>query len=401
MKKSFVSLLVVLAILLFAFGQTASAISITKNGGTVFFDDFEGVYPTSIHGNDPTPLSETVVWDPDNWIATAPLYTYAPVAQTGTWALNNLANVFEVIDSDSWGASTPGAAFLGDQYAKLFYHYDAHWVGPNGDMGNCTAQDNWAQVDASTTFAPGDEVQISFMFYHENLQVKPDYENGNNRAMARSFMFDSWNGYLNFGFTYEDQAGELVPTGYGFFDHAWNPNSDTTTEPDNWYRVDIRASIGAFTYDLAIGDAGSSAAPEAGDWIPVALANVPATAFSFADSLIAINGAGGSTIGCTYFDSTYALPPPAIGDANNDGLIDGADALIVAEHWLQTDIGGGYRVGDFNGDRTVDDRDATLMAANWNPTGSGGAAAVPEPSTMALLLAGLIGLSAYVSRNKK
>ena len=168
MKKSFVSVLVVLAIILFVFGQTANAITITKNGDTVFFDNFENVVPPAIHGNDPTPISAVEVRDPDNWIATAPLYTYAPVAQTGTWALNNLANVFEVIDVDSWGTTT--TAFSGDQYARLFYHYDPYWgVATYG--GNSTAQDNWANVEAGTTFEAGDEVQISFMFYHENLQL--------------------------------------------------------------------------------------------------------------------------------------------------------------------------------------------------------------------------------------
>ena len=100
----------------------------------------------------------------------------------------------------------------------------------------------------------------------------------------------------------------------------------------------------------------------------------------------------------------YLLAKPLstmVGDANGDNVVDGEDAAILAGNWLQTGVIGGYSAGDFNEDGTVDDHDATILAANWNPAGSGGTATVPEPSAMALLLAGLVGLLAYVGRNKR
>ena len=78
-------------------------------------------------------------------------------------------------------------------------------------------------------------------------------------------------------------------------------------------------------------------------------------------------------------------PGSANGDANGDGYVDGADAMIVATNWLQT-IAGGYSVGDFDLDGDVDDADATILATNW---GAGTSAQVPEPSTITLLLCGL------------
>ena len=81
------------------------------------------------------------------------------------------------------------------------------------------------------------------------------------------------------------------------------------------------------------------------------------------------------------------LAPPIPGDADGDRDVDAADAAILASHWLQT-IAGGYSVGDFNGDGDVDDVDATIMAANWQ-VGVAAEAAVPEPSTICLVLSSL------------
>ncbi|MBN2023417.1 MAG: tandem-95 repeat protein [Pirellulales bacterium] len=74
------------------------------------------------------------------------------------------------------------------------------------------------------------------------------------------------------------------------------------------------------------------------------------------------------------------------GDANGDGRITGADAAIVAAHWLDT-VGDGVYDGDFNGDTVVDDLDLAILAANWPSPGNG---AVPEPATTCLLVIGLL-----------
>ena len=83
------------------------------------------------------------------------------------------------------------------------------------------------------------------------------------------------------------------------------------------------------------------------------------------------------------------------GDANCNGVVDDADASILASHWQQSSMD--WENGDFNGDGIVDDQDASILAAHWQQTWEDegeGAAAVPEPSAIVLCiplcLAGLL-----------
>ncbi|MGD9128546.1 MAG: dockerin type I domain-containing protein [Planctomycetia bacterium] len=74
------------------------------------------------------------------------------------------------------------------------------------------------------------------------------------------------------------------------------------------------------------------------------------------------------------------------GDANHDDQVDASDATILAGNW-QAGPGATWEMGDFNGDGYVDASDATILAGNWQA--GTGATAVPEPSTIVLLLMGL------------
>ena len=94
----------------------------------------------------------------------------------------------------------------------------------------------------------------------------------------------------------------------------------------------------------------------------------------------------------TYYEELPLTP----GDANRDGMVNGADATILADNWLGTNKV--WADGDFNKDTVVDDVDATLMAANW--TDAGTTAAVPEPSSAILLLAVALGLFGVILRRK-
>ena len=87
------------------------------------------------------------------------------------------------------------------------------------------------------------------------------------------------------------------------------------------------------------------------------------------------------------------------GDANADGEVDAADAAILASNWMSTGPqvgtseetwGASWEDGDFNYDGIVNDIDATIMASNW--TGSTAMGSVPEPSTLLLIVGGLLML---------
>ena len=88
--------------------------------------------------------------------------------------------------------------------------------------------------------------------------------------------------------------------------------------------------------------------------------------------------------------------PRLMGDADENGVVDEADAATLAANWLGSDKS--WSDGDFNADGVVNEIDATMMAVNW--PGSGLASqSVPEPSTLALLLAGCSVLIIRRSRN--
>ena len=97
-----------------------------------------------------------------------------------------------------------------------------------------------------------------------------------------------------------------------------------------------------------------------------------------------------------YFDNvafTKILPIDLIpGDANQDGIVDDEDALILGENWGATGTAN-WSMGDFNHDGNVDARDASLLAAHWGCAASYREAttAVPEPSALAGLLPILAG----------
>jgi hypothetical protein len=87
--------------------------------------------------------------------------------------------------------------------------------------------------------------------------------------------------------------------------------------------------------------------------------------------------------------------PVTPGDANGDGVVDAADLAIVLANWA---VGDTFATGDFNGDDTVDVADLSILVGGGAgadlavANASAQLATVPEPSTWALALFGLMGL---------
>ena len=78
------------------------------------------------------------------------------------------------------------------------------------------------------------------------------------------------------------------------------------------------------------------------------------------------------------------------GDANYDGRVDSADLNAIGVNW-QTMGGASWSQGDFTGDGMVNAADLNVLALNWQtvPAAAAAPAAVPEPSSITLLLLGL------------
>ena len=73
------------------------------------------------------------------------------------------------------------------------------------------------------------------------------------------------------------------------------------------------------------------------------------------------------------------------GDTNGDDIVDATDVSVLADNWGK-DVSGGASMGDFNDDGRVNAADASILAANWGDHTEASLNAVPEPSTLVLLL---------------
>ena len=72
------------------------------------------------------------------------------------------------------------------------------------------------------------------------------------------------------------------------------------------------------------------------------------------------------------------------GDLDGDGFIGLSDLEVLLANWGQA-----TSVGDASGDGVVSDADLAIVRANWG-LGGGPASTVPEPGTLAAVIAGML-----------
>jgi hypothetical protein len=90
------------------------------------------------------------------------------------------------------------------------------------------------------------------------------------------------------------------------------------------------------------------------------------------------------------------------GDADRNGTVDGADLNTVLSNYNQTFTVDPWSMGDFDGNGTVDGADLNVVLSNYNQhSNAAGAPGTPEPSTLLLAAAGLVGLLAYAWKKRK
>ncbi len=91
-----------------------------------------------------------------------------------------------------------------------------------------------------------------------------------------------------------------------------------------------------------------------------------------------------------------ALDPPSLrGDADGDGEVQFSDFVILSENFGDS---GGYTRGDFDKDGEIQFSDFVILSENFGLTGGAEAAAVPEPSAVALI--GLGGVIVGLTRRR-
>ena len=82
------------------------------------------------------------------------------------------------------------------------------------------------------------------------------------------------------------------------------------------------------------------------------------------------------------------------GDATMDDKVDLSDLSVLGTNWGSTTAV--WAEGDFTADAKVDLSDLSILGTNWGWVGAAeGAAAVPEPSTIAMLILGALCLAGY------
>jgi hypothetical protein len=91
---------------------------------------------------------------------------------------------------------------------------------------------------------------------------------------------------------------------------------------------------------------------------------------------------------------------PLPGDADRNGTVNGADLNVVLSNYNGTFSGDTWVLGDFDGNGTVNGVDLNVVLSNYNQSSGGASAAVPEPSTLLLIAAGIVGLLARGRRKR-
>ena len=207
---------------------------------------------------------------------------------------------------------------------------------------------------------------------------------------------------------YENTPPALATGGVGVYavTSSWDPGSVSYSQPV--------ASTGTAFYDPSNLDLYTevNVTSIVQGWI-----NNPSSNYGFSLR----SDAEGTGYSAKYFEGMYGVTAPQLvttlaipGDANLDGRVDVSDLAILAANYRKH-VTGGWAQADFNDDGVVDVKDLAILAANYRygvtsdvvPAYDGldaeaiellslaGVTVAPEPCTLVMLAAALIGALAY------
>ncbi len=222
-------------------------------------------------------------------------------------------------------------------------------------------------------------------------------------AQGVAFKGNSWSGSEGWGIFVEN--GNLyVRACYEHENTDTRVQTGTSVTGGEWHHVALVLDADAGTLTAYLDGLGSGAGGDSNGWVPaysgvtfpvgvdfmtedpLVIGNRPtlgAGLYGMMDDFAVWNRALSEQEILAIFNGADILDggPGQPGDLNGDGLVNSADLDLVRGNWGSAVQPG--TSGDANGDGFVNSADLDIVRSNW---GAGAAAAVPEPSMVALLV---------------